>query len=44
MKVNATDGKLFMNIKFTKTKEMNIYMYYGSGRHEALKSIIDENK
>ena len=43
MKQNATDGKLFMNIKFTKNREINAYMYMGKGR-KADKSIVDENK
>lgn len=43
MKLNATDGKLFMNIKFTKKSEINAYMFKGDGRR-ATESLIPENK
>ena len=43
MKLNATDGKLFMNIKFTKKSEINAYIFKGDGRH-ATESLIPDNK
>lgn len=44
MRANATDGKLFFNVKFTKAKEINLYMYKGDSRRRMKQSVIEENK
>ena len=44
LRAKATNNQVFMNLKFTKLKEMNAYIYKGSSRYDAKESLIEDNK
>ena len=44
IRAKSSNQKVFLNLKFTKLKEMNAYIYKGKTRYDSKEMLIDGNK
>lgn len=43
MKQNSSDGEVYLNVRFQRMTEINVYLYGGLSRSDALESVIENN-